>query len=208
MRSSSRRGRDAGASSAEPGGVGSKWRGREQRAERTLILFTKNPNPGRVKTRLVGDLSQVAAAQLHAAFVGDVIERLIDGRYELSVAWALGDGEAPALEMVPAGAAARVRSVVQQEGDLGNRLFRALLEASERSHSVAAVGSDHPTIYAGQVEAAFEALEAGSDVAIGPAADGGYYLIAVRKTALAPGLFEGIEWSTAAVRPLWKGGTE
>ena len=66
---------------------------------------------------------------------------------------------------------------------------------------VAAIGSDHPTVPLARVHEAFERIEAGADVAIGPAEDGGYYLIAICARALAPRLFADIAWSTAEVLP-------
>ena len=63
----------------------------------------------------------------------------------------------------------------------------------------AAIGSDHPTLAREHLEQAFRALETGSDVVLGPATDGGYYLIAVRAPVLTTSLFQGISWSTETV---------
>jgi glycosyltransferase A (GT-A) superfamily protein (DUF2064 family) len=72
-----------------------------------------------------------------------------------------------------------------------------LVDAAVDYPLVAAVGSDHPELDAARVEAAFEHLEQGADLVFGPAADGGYYLIAARREALDGSLFEGITWRTA-----------
>jgi hypothetical protein len=61
------------------------------------------------------------------------------------------------------------------------------------------VGSDHPALPLALVHRAFERVEAGADVVLGPAEDGGYYLIALGPKAAAPRLFEGIAWSTDQV---------
>ena len=158
-----------------------------------LLLFTKPARPGRVKTRLVGPgLSAEQAAALHEAFLGDLWERLAGAPgFALRLAWALEEGEA-----VPEG---RGPATVQRGDDLGERLFRALSEAALEHPLVAAVGSDYPELSAGRVEEAFAALAGGADVAIGPAHDGGYYLIAVRCAALSPRLFAGVPWSTGEV---------
>ncbi|HXT19339.1 MAG TPA: TIGR04282 family arsenosugar biosynthesis glycosyltransferase [Thermoanaerobaculia bacterium] len=157
-----------------------------------LLLFTKPARPGKVKTRLVGaGLSAEQAAALHEAFLGDLCERLAGARgFALRLAWALEDGE-----VVPAG---RGPATVQQGADLGERLFRALSEAAAEYLLVGAVGSDHPELSPARVEEAFAAL-AGADVAIGPAHDGGYYLIALRREALSPRLFAEVPWSTGEV---------
>lgn len=158
-------------------------------ATRRLLLFTKPARAGRVKTRLIGDLTAEQAAALHAAFLGDVLDRLRDGDFEVRIAWALDDGEP-----VPEGPWPGVR----QEGrDLGERLYRALSEVG--AASVAALGSDHPTVSLQLIHEAFEKVEAGADVAIGPAEDGGYYLIALRAGAVSPRLFQDVAWSTDRV---------
>ena len=158
-----------------------------------LLLFTKPARPGQVKTRLVGrGLSPEQAAALHQAFLGDLCERLAAvPTFELRLAWALEDGEEAPVGPLP--------SVTQRGDDLGERLLRALTDASADHSLVGAVGSDHPELSPARVEEAFGALRDGADVAIGPAHDGGYYLIAIRRDALQPRLFEDVPWSTAGV---------
>lgn len=150
-------------------------------------MFTKPAEPGRVKTRLIGDLNPQQAAELHAAFLDDLVARLAGGEYELRIAWALREGEAMPRRTEP--------GVRQQGGDLGERLHRALADAAVEHPGVAAVGSDHPDLPRASVERAFAALGR-RDVALGPAPDGGYYLIALRAAAVEPRLFEGLPWST------------
>lgn len=156
---------------------------------RLLLLFTKPARAGRVKTRLVGDLTAEQAAALHAAFLGDVLDRLREGDFEVRIAWALEEGEA-----VPDGPWPGIR---QEGADLGERLYRAL--SAPGAASVAALGSDHPTVGLDLIHEAFARVEAGADVAIGPAEDGGYYLIALRAGAVSPRLFADIAWSTGRV---------
>jgi uncharacterized protein len=158
---------------------------------RRLLLFTKPAREGRVKTRLIGDLTAAEAAGLHAAFLEDLLGRLREGEFELRLAWALDPGEE-----IPAGPVPGVR---QEGSDLGERLYQAL--SSVKTGSVMALGSDHPTLPLELVERAFERVEAGADVVIGPAEDGGYYLIALRAGAVYPRLFEDIAWSTERVLP-------
>ena len=169
---------------------------------RRLVLYTKPAVPGRVKTRLLPALgSEEEAAALHRAFLDDVAGRLLAaeaaGAFELWSAWALEAGEA-----VPAGPG---RAFRQEGGDLGERLFRGLSRAAVgagagRADAVAALGSDHPTVRVETVTEAFDRVAAGAEVALGPSRDGGYYLIALAAPAIAPGLFEGIDWSTDRVR--------
>ncbi len=173
-----------------------------------------------MKTRLTGDggLSGERAARLHAAFLGDLVERLLpavagegrDGELRLRLAWALEAGEETLPELrrevgrsgeggvsLPEGVA--VDAVRQRGDDLGERLFEALsAAAAEHPGGVAAVGSDHPTLPRTRVDDAFLALER-YDVVLGPAGDGGYYLIALRPGAVRRRLFAEIPWSTGGV---------
>jgi uncharacterized protein len=162
-------------------------------SQRRLLLFTKPAREGRVKTRLIGDLTPAEAAALHTAFLEDLLDRLRAGSFDLRLAWALDPGEP-----VPPG---RFPGVRQEGEDLGERLFRTLAAAAAEAPAVAALGSDHPTLPLEVVHDAFERLEAGADVVLGPAEDGGYYLIALRAAAMVPRLFEGIAWSTDRVFP-------
>jgi rSAM/selenodomain-associated transferase 1 len=166
-------------------------------SDRRVLIFTKPARPGRVKTRLIGDLSAIQAAQLHEAFVGDVVEALAGGPYQLVLAWALEEGEEAPRLLDPAGEP--VASQRQEGKDLGERLFHGLARSAEEFSFVAALGSDHPTIPRDRLQRAFEALEAGADVALGPASDGGYYLIACSRRGLRRELFTGIAWSTETV---------
>jgi rSAM/selenodomain-associated transferase 1 len=163
----------------------------------TLLLFTKPARPGRVKTRLIGDLTAQEAARLHEAFVLDLFDRLGGAvgsaarPFEVRVAWALEEGE-PIPEAPFPGE--------RQEGsDLGARLYSALSRAARGGGAVAALGTDYPTLPLERIEEAFARLEAGADAVVGPAFDGGYYLIALRPEAVLARLFEGISWSTHVV---------
>lgn len=165
-------------------------------SQRRLLLFTKPAREGRVKTRLIGDLTPAEAAALHTAFLEDLLDRLREGSFDLRLAWALDPGEP-----VPAGAFSGVPGVRQEGDDLGERLYKTLSAAAAEVPAVAALGSDHPTLPLEVVHDAFERLEAGADAVLGPAEDGGYYLIALRAAAVMPRLFEGIAWSTDRVFP-------
>ncbi len=168
-----------------------------KKAVDTVLLFTKPSVAGRVKTRLVGALTARQAADLHAAFLADLVERISGQSFALVPVWALSSGEAPPQE--PQGGRRQV------EGDLGTRLrhsFTELFLASgneEDAGFALAIGSDLPQLEPQRIEEAFQALASGADVVLGPARDGGYYLIGLRAGALRVPLFEAVAWSTDAV---------
>jgi len=92
---------------------------------------------------------------------------------------------------------ADVRAVPQGEGDLGRRMHFAFAESFEQGmKQVVLVGTDMPGIRPAHLESAFAALKH-KDVVIGPARDGGYYLIGLSRPA--PDLFDGIPWGTGDV---------
>ena len=168
-------------------------------ASRRLLLFAKEPAPGDVKTRLIvpGGLTARQAASLHAALVADLSRRLEAGRWDLVLMWSLSKGDDPPADLAPAGVPWR-----RQRGhDLGERLYRGLKWAASGAGYAAAVGSDHPDLDLARVETAFDLLAAGRDAVLGPARDGGYYLIALRREAVDRRLFDGVAWSTPSVLP-------
>lgn len=85
-----------------------------------------------------------------------------------------------------------------ESGDVGAAMSAAMASIfAGGTRQVALVGSDLPSLPPAHITAAFAALDAGADVALGPAEDGGYYLVATRQPR--PELFVGIAWSTPAV---------
>jgi len=162
-----------------------------------LLLYTKPARPGRVKTRLIGGLTAEQAAELHAAFLGDVLSELRRGNFHLRVAWALDTSDASFPEFQEARGIDAVR---QEGGDLGSRLYHGLAAAAAECFDyVAAVGSDHPELRFTAVEDAFSRLSKGAEVVLGPSEDGGYFLVGMRRQALARRLFEDVPWSTDQV---------
>lgn len=158
---------------------------------RCLVIFTKPAVPGRVKTRLIGALSGLQTADLHRAFLADLTTRFAGVEHEIRLAWALESGET-----LPTGPFPGLR----QEGrDLGERQLNALSWAARRQPLVAVVGSDHPTLGRERVAQAFDALASGNDLVVGPARDGGYYLLGARRESVRPELFNDIPWSTDRV---------
>ncbi|MBI5281281.1 MAG: TIGR04282 family arsenosugar biosynthesis glycosyltransferase [Candidatus Solibacter usitatus] len=148
-----------------------------------VIVFAKAPIAGRVKTRLIPRLGAKGAAELHRAFVREMLARL-RGDFDVELHT---DEETDAWGEFP------VPRRLQAAGDLGQRMHAALEAALEEGRPAAMiVGSDAPTLPRAHVE---ELLESGADVALGPAEDGGYWGIAARR--VAADMFAGVAWSAA-----------
>jgi rSAM/selenodomain-associated transferase 1 len=159
-----------------------------------LAVFLKAPRPGEVKTRLVPALGPEAAAGLYRALAQAVMERTRPrvGEYERLLFFTPAEEGAEIAAWFPG------ETLLAQEGpDLGSRMAAAFDECFRRGAGRAAiVGSDVPALASGDVAAALDSL-ADHDLALGPAVDGGYYLIALERPT--PALFQGIAWGSASV---------
>jgi rSAM/selenodomain-associated transferase 1 len=160
---------------------------------RLFGLFAKQPIPGAVKTRLAEAIGPVAAAELSEAFLRDLIGRFatIADRRWLGISPAAPS----AVDWFRALAADRYELWSQPAGDLGARMEAFFTAAfSDGASRVVLIGGDSPTLPREFVDEAFDALGA-HDVVLGPARDGGYYLIGVARQLFQ--LFAGVRWSTA-----------
>ena len=165
-------------------------------SDRTLVVFVKEPRPGAVKTRLAAAVGSEAAAELYRTLAESVLEATtpVPGEYERLVFFDPPEARRALRDWLPG-----VSLRAQAPGDLGERLADAFARAFGRGATrVAIVGSDAPGVTRETALRALEAL-AEADVVLGPAQDGGYYLIALR--AAHPELVRGIDWSTPAVLP-------
>ncbi|WP_375513037.1 TIGR04282 family arsenosugar biosynthesis glycosyltransferase [uncultured Nostoc sp.] len=161
-----------------------------------LIIFTRYPEPGKTKTRLIPALGTVGAANLqremteHTIFQVQELQKAI--AISVEVRFVGGDSQ---LMQYWLGLDLVYQS--QGEGDLGLRMARSLIEAFQSDATkVIIIGTDCPGVNAQILETAFEKLRT-FDLVLGPAIDGGYYLIGLRQPI--PELFVNIEWGTAQV---------
>jgi len=164
-------------------------------SQREILVFARAPIPGRAKTRLIPALGPWGAARVHAALVSRTVEvaaRARDARVTLCAA---GSPIHPLL----AGLARRqgIAISVQRGGDLGRRMSVALAQALTEAPYAVLVGSDCPELRTADLDAALQALADGVDAVLGPALDGGYWLIGLRRPA--DWLFHGVDWGTGRV---------
>lgn len=159
-----------------------------------FIQFAREPVPGEVKTRLLPALSPREACQIHIDLLRHTSRVLVGaglGEVQLAVA---GDTAHPVFRDCLADG---VATVVPQAGeDLGSRMLAALRAGLATHRRVVLVGSDCPQLDAHYLAGALAAL-ARHDVVLGPALDGGYVLIGVRR--VESGWFDGVDWGTHAV---------
>lgn len=153
-----------------------------------IAVVGKAPVPGRVKTRMLPDLSPDSAADLAAAMLIDVTAAA--QATDAAVWWSYAGDRAVLDALRPAG----VRLLAQVGEGLGTRLAHAhsTLHADGAAR-VVVVGADCPTVDAHVLRTAVDELD-DHDVVLGPARDGGYTLLGTR--TCAPSLFSTVEMST------------
>lgn len=162
---------------------------------RSVLVFAKPPVPGKAKTRLAADVGDDEAVRIYRALGRAVVDAVRGGPWKV-VAW-VDPCTDDALERVrawfePEGLIFRL----QEGGTLGERMANALADALIDRGMACVVGTDIPGIDRATIAEVFRRLGT-ADVVIGPATDGGYYLIGMRR--VEPALFQGIEWSTSSV---------
>jgi rSAM/selenodomain-associated transferase 1 len=160
---------------------------------RRLLIFAKQPVPGRVKTRLATALGSQEAARIYRRLGRTVVDQVREGLFHTVVYFDPPTAEDDVAGWLgPEGLDFRP----QAPGNLGDRLEAAFREALGEAKSAVVVGTDAPSVDSDVVERAFHLLQE-VDVVIGPAADGGYYLLGLNSPS--PELFRGIPWSTDRV---------
>lgn len=161
-----------------------------------LIIFTRYPKPGKTKTRLIPALGAEGAATLQRQMTEHTLAQAKELRGERLVSvevYFVGGNQ----QLMQSWLGTSVIYRQQSEGDLGKRMAIAFQTASEAGYQrVVIIGTDCPDLNAQLMVKAFQSLEQ-HDLVLGPAQDGGYYLIGGRR--LIPELFIGISWSTAEV---------
>ena len=161
-------------------------------AESTLIIFVKNPVPGTVKTRIARTIGDERATDVYRHLLRHTQE--ITRQLTCHRVVYYGDF------INPDDGWNNYEKQLQSAGDLGQRMLTAFREQFERGTSqVIIIGSDCLAITTDHVERAFVALDK-ADVVIGPATDGGYYLLGMKQ--LHPFLFENMPWSQPKLRQL------
>jgi rSAM/selenodomain-associated transferase 1 len=161
--------------------------------KRTLVVFVKSPVPGDVKTRLIPYLTGCEAADLYKCFVADTLKTVsrVTSRCRTLVAY---QPHSKASDLSWLGNKSTPEFVKQEGHSLGERLIHAFGQAfGKGARQVIVIGTDAPTLPKDYIEQAFRALDE-ADVVLGPARDGGYYLIGLSRPCLK--VFDDVSWSS------------
>lgn len=159
-----------------------------------LGVFLKYPEPGQVKTRLAEKMGADVAAACYREMAEMVLAQTAgDSAFRRIVFITPGERILDFVRWLPD------ETFLPQRGpDLGARMADAIERLLAQGESALLIGTDVPDISAAVISEAYTLLH-GHDLVIGPAADGGYYLIGMKQ--LYPSLFEGMAWSTPEVLP-------
>lgn len=165
-----------------------------------LVIFARHPQRGRVKTRLVPPLTPEEALGLHMACLESTVRLAASLPPSVDKWLYLSSPDLAAARRATRtlGLTGRIRVRVQRGRDLGARLQRAYTELRAQGYErIVFIGSDSPTLPPRRLQHAFAALSR-VDAVIGPARDGGYYLIGARSIPGGlPEMFRGIDWGTS-----------
>ncbi|OLP17396.1 hypothetical protein BST81_16505 [Leptolyngbya sp. 'hensonii'] len=161
-----------------------------------LIIFTRYPEAGKAKTRLIPAIGPQGAADLHRQLTEQTLAtaRTFQQQHPLTITVAYTGGDEP---LMRTWLGPDLNYQQQSQGNLGDRMADAFRVAfATGAGKVVIMGTDCPAVTVQHLTKAFQFL-AEQDLVLGPAIDGGYYLIGLRTPM--PELFQGISWSTEQV---------
>lgn len=159
-----------------------------------LLIFAKAPQPGRVKTRLIPAIGAQAAAKLHQRLASDTLQRMSAADLCPLELWVSPDAEQPFFRDMQRRHGMSLH--VQQGANLGERMYNAAADALTRADSVALIGTDCPPLSGDHLADALAGLQR-HDAMLGPAEDGGYVLLALKRAEWR--LFDAVPWGTGEV---------
>jgi hypothetical protein len=158
-----------------------------------LMIFAKAPVAGAAKTRLAPALGEQGAADLHARLTERILHTAVTANLAPVELWCSPDCSHSFFQAI----AGTVERRVQHGQDLGDRMAYAFDAALGRQPYAVVIGTDCPAMTADYLARAFALLDGGADAVVGPAEDGGYVLLGLRR--MDKRLFEGVAWGTDRV---------
>lgn len=160
-----------------------------------ILIFAKAPVPGHAKTRLIPALGEHGAADLQAKLIRKTVDMAVESCLAPVQLWTCGDEERALFDEYYS--AVRSMIYIQCGNDLGTRMENAFEQTLRIADFVVLIGTDCPAMESAYLKSACAALASGCDAVLGPAEDGGYVLIGLRRNHSH--LFENIPWGTADV---------
>lgn len=160
-----------------------------------ILLFTKFPQKGLVKSRISTHLDETKTVTLYKCFVSDTLQLVNQLEDNIIICYTPADS----LQDFKSWLGSQYHYLLQKGETLGQRISNSFQYAFTQNYRyVIALGTDSPDLPAHYIHEGFHHL-ANGNVVIGPSTDGGYYLIGLNKENFSPLLFENITWSTPNV---------
>lgn len=164
-------------------------------ADACIMVFTRAPIPGQVKTRLIPGLGETVATTIHEYLVRHCLSVAVNADLCPVHLWC--DSAPDHLLFQQLSAMYSVGFFTQTEGDLGKRMHHAFYHSLQSREYCLIVGTDCPALNAENYRQALAALKDGNDAVIIPAEDGGYVLLGLRNADSR--VFEDVRWGSAGV---------
>ena len=160
-----------------------------------LLIFAKAPVPGRVKTRLAGQLGTRGAADLYKKLLRRTLAITVSARLCPVELWCAPEVRHGFFTICRQEYGVRLHR--QRDGDLGQRMNHALNRTLAGGNHAVLIGGDCASLGVIELQDTLHRLAAGSEAVLGPAIDGGYVLVGLRQPCSR--IFRGIAWGTATV---------
>lgn len=160
-----------------------------------LIVFSRAPEPGKVKTRLIDTVGEQQATDIYKQLLANTIKAAAASAFNQVELCIAGDVEHPFIKSISEEYGFPVYA--QQGDDLGMRMYHALAQALLRYNSAVLVGCDCAGLTEDDLNQARQALFDNIDVVIGPSTDGGYYLVGMSQPYQE--LFTDMPWGSETV---------
>jgi rSAM/selenodomain-associated transferase 1 len=163
--------------------------------DRCLLFFVKYPEKGKVKSRLAASIGDDAAVSAYKNIVAQMLSTLKKGSFPLYICFFPKNAQKSIKNWL-----GQAYLYIPQNGkDLGERMKNGFIDGFAMGHKrVILIGSDIPDLSIKYIKEAFKALKE-MDAVIGPAYDGGYYLIGFKDKTFLLQVFEGMAWGTKNV---------
>lgn len=163
-----------------------------------ILVFARAPVPGKAKTRLIPALGPEGAAGLHAQLVTQTLNTVCGLDENPVELWCTPDTHHDFFQSCSK--EFNIKLHLQQGEDLGARMHHAFSSALHNHSWGILLGTDCPNLSTDDLTQAINAMQSGAEAVVGPAFDGGYYLLGLRKPATT--LFENMPWGTGEVLDL------
>jgi len=162
--------------------------------ENIILCFCKHPEPGMVKSRLAKDLDVKRAAHVYNTLLSETLNELFISKFKIYL-YCYPDPQHPTLEQYKNKYNLELKT--QSDGNLGIKMYQAIKDQLHENNNIVLVGSDCLEINAEYIREAFDKLNSGIEIVLGPTEDGGYALIGAN--SIDKSIFQNISWSTKEV---------